>query len=113
MGTWGEKPYDSDTATEWFDHLFSKTNLVAEVEKGLDSDNIDEQRAAAFMIERLAVSVYVWPVDSFDRLIGKAIDVLIAILADAKWIDSWVSNDDIINDLFSSVRNLKERLVGV
>ncbi len=113
MGAWGEKPYDNDTAADWFDHLFNKTKFAAEVEKGLASDNIDEQRAAAFVVEKLAVSVYVWPFDSYDRLIGKAIDVLLGILGDIDWLNSWDDKDEVVKILYESLNNLKERLVEV
>lgn len=65
MGAWGVKPWDNDTAADWFMDLFDKTKLAQYVEETLrseltDSFNYPEIRAAAYMVIVLG-HWYIWP----------------------------------------------------
>ena len=69
MGTWGEKPWDSDGASDWFADLHDRTGLrtaVAEVlEGGVNQHGHEAVRAAAWVVVQLG-RVYVWPIEHLD-----------------------------------------------
>ena len=69
MGAWGTKPWDNDSAADWFGDMFDSTGLARLVEKTLNSDVEDaheEIRAAAHVLAILC-RTYVWPVNDIDR----------------------------------------------
>ncbi len=87
MGTWGRKPWDNDSAADWFGNLMDKTNLSQLVEEALHEEmeegfnvDADQIRAAAAVLILLG-HIYVWPVDDLDRLLKLAISRLEEIIA--------------------------------
>ena len=69
MGAWGIKPYENDSASDWFSDLWDEFALPSKVEETLKMDLEDgheEIRAAAYVLIQLG-NTYIWPVDSIDR----------------------------------------------
>ena len=69
MGSWGVKPYENDSAADWFGGLWDECPLPAKVEETLKldlEDYCEEIRAAAHVLLQLG-HTYIWPVDSIDR----------------------------------------------
>ncbi|MCD4675967.1 MAG: DUF4259 domain-containing protein [Desulfobacula sp.] len=53
MGAWNTKPWDNDTAADWFGKLFEETNLKEKIREGLDMDMdlyLETIRAAACIL---------------------------------------------------------------
>ena len=100
MGAWGEGPYDNDTAADWFYGLES-TGIYALIESGLASNDYYEQRAAAWLVQKLAESAYVYNVDKIDEHRRVAVEKLQGILNDDEWLDCWRDR----NVVEESIRN--------
>jgi hypothetical protein len=69
MGCWGVKPYQCDSAADWFGDLWDEFPIPAKVEETLKldlDDNHEEIRAAAHVLIQLG-KTYIWPVHSIDR----------------------------------------------
>jgi hypothetical protein len=87
MGTWGTKPWESDSGAEWFAGMMQKTGLANYVEETLhreiDEDfpgDADEIRAAATILVLLGIGE-VWPEDDRERHLELAISRLEEILS--------------------------------
>jgi hypothetical protein len=75
MGMWDFAPWDNDTAADWFGDLMDRTKLRAEWLKGIDADSEESPeivRAAGALFVMLG-RVYVWPIDSYDDDLERAI----------------------------------------
>lgn len=69
MGCWGVKPYENDSAADWFGDLWDELPIPLKVEEALKldlEDSHEEIRAAAHVIIQLGEN-YIWPVSSIDR----------------------------------------------
>jgi hypothetical protein len=69
MGCWGVRPYESDSAADWFGDLWDEFPVPSKVEETLKlelEDSHEEIRAAAHVLVQLG-QTYIWPVDSIDR----------------------------------------------
>ena len=69
MGCWGVKPYEDDSAADWFGDLWDEFPVPAKIEETLNldfEDSHEEIRAAAHILMQLG-ETYIWPVDSIDR----------------------------------------------
>jgi hypothetical protein len=65
----GTKPYENDSAADWFSNLWDEFAIPSKVEETLKldlEDNHEEIRAAAYMLLQLG-DTYIWPVYSIDR----------------------------------------------
>lgn len=102
MGAWGEGPYDNDTAADWFYGL-DNTGIYDFIESGLNSEDYYEQRAAAWLVQRLAESVYVYNLDKFDKHRKLAVERLTNILNDNDWLNSWRDRDLVEESLRSQI----------
>ncbi len=87
MGTWGTKPWESDTAADWFDNLMEETGLASYVEETLHHEigddppvDTDEIRAAAAVLLLLG-HLFVWPVEHWDEDLKLGISRLEEILS--------------------------------
>jgi hypothetical protein len=69
MGTWGHRPWDNDSAADWFGDTFADTKLAQRVEETLKLDikgHAEQIRAAASLLVLLG-HTYVWPIKDVDR----------------------------------------------
>lgn len=69
MGSWGIKPYENDSAADWFGNLWDEFPVPSKVEETLKldlDDSHEEIRAAVYMLLQLG-DTYIWPVHSIDR----------------------------------------------
>jgi hypothetical protein len=65
----GIKPYENDSAADWFSDLWDEFAIPSKVEETLKldlEDNHEEIRAAAYILLQLG-NTYIWPVYSIDR----------------------------------------------
>ena len=85
MGAWGEGPLDNDRAADWMHELLSGTGFCDRVAAGLASDDPDEVRAAAWLVQTLG-RVYVWPIDRLDADRARARAALARLLADEAFL---------------------------
>jgi hypothetical protein len=87
MGRWATRPWDSDSAADWFGEMMEKTGLAKYIEETLHREiddgfpgDADEIRAAASVLVLLG-HIYVWPVEERDEHLKLAISRLEEILA--------------------------------
>jgi len=106
MGAWGEGPYDNDTAADWFYHL-DKIGLYSLIEEGLNSKWDEEVRAAAWLVQRLAVSAYVYNVDKLDAHRELAVSKLKAMLDNQDYLDCWVDEESIRKELEQQIHEIE------
>lgn len=69
MGCWGVKPFENDSAADWFGDLWDEMPVPSKVEETLKldlEDNHEEIRAAAHVLLQLG-ETYIWPVGFIDR----------------------------------------------
>jgi hypothetical protein len=107
MGCWGVKPYESDSAADWFGDLWDEFPIPSKVEETLKldlEDNLEEIRAAAHLLVQLG-QVYIWPVDSIDR----HCDLAARRLQEIKALEEY-SGDDFQAQLQSEIDILRSRI---
>ena len=69
MSCWGVRPFESDSAADWFGDLWDEFPVPAKVEETLNrdlEDNHEEIRAAVHVLLQLGER-FIWPLDSIDR----------------------------------------------
>ena len=69
MDCWGVKPYENDSAADWFGDLWDEFPIPSKVEEALKldlEDNHEKIRAAAHVLVQLGEN-YIWPVGSIER----------------------------------------------
>jgi len=82
MGTWAYRPWDNDSAADWFGDLFDETKLAERIESTLrrDSQDSHEEIRAAAAVLLLLGHTYVWPIKRLDADLALAADRLEEIL---------------------------------
>ena len=88
MGAWGEGPYDNDTAADWF-YDISKKPITSLITNGLESKDYDEIRAAAYLLERVGETHWVYPEEYREPHVNLALEKLKDILQDDEWTSNW------------------------
>ena len=91
MGTWGDAPWDSDVAADWFADVIEANRLGTEVEDTLHSDPVEhaEEIGAAAAILIMVARVYVWPIDDIDypaRQLGRFLVIAVHL---GDWITGY------------------------
>ena len=107
MGCWGVKPYENDSAADWFGDLWDEFPIPSKVEETLKSDLEDcheELRAAAHMLVQLG-QTYIWPVHSIDR----HCDLAAQRLEHMKAMEIY-SGDDFQSELQKEIKILRSRI---
>ncbi|MBX2846905.1 MAG: hypothetical protein KTR16_01185 [Acidiferrobacterales bacterium] len=69
MGMWDFKPWDNDSAADWFGDFMDDTNIRDHWLEGIKQDPLDDAdtvRAAASIFVMLG-RVYIWPIDHLDQ----------------------------------------------
>ena len=78
MGSWGDAPWDNDTAADWFAEVVNETKFANRIAGGLNAD-VDEcpeiVRAAARVVYLLG-QLYVWPIGRWKEDVELAADRL-------------------------------------
>lgn len=108
MGAWGEKPWENDTAADMFYQL-EKVPITQVVENGLNSENEDEQIAAAWLYSRVGMG-FVYPVDLRSTHKKLAVEKLTDILANDDWLDRWKdrsAKEASIKRVLRDIKNLR------
>lgn len=90
MGSWGERPYDNDTAADWFIGLLEPAAKKIEdlLNRPVDDSHYDEYRAAAWFMTKIGRN-YVYPTAMLGDHLSKLHDRLQTIRADDDWLNSW------------------------
>jgi len=95
MGAWGSGPHDNDTAMDFF-FLLEKKPITKIVSQGLGSDDYDQVRAAAWLLQRLDRA---YPVELCGPHYELAMTRLEQILADREWMSTWKDRTAIVASL--------------
>lgn len=107
MGCWGVKPYENDSAADWFGDLWDEFPLPAKVEQTLNLDleeSHEEIRAAVHLLLQLG-KTYIWPVDSIDH----HCDLAVRRLEEIKAMEIY-SGDDFQAVLQKEIEILRSRI---
>lgn len=111
MGAWGSGPYDNDSAADWFFGL-GEIGLYDLIERGLKDGGYNEQRAAAWLVQRLAISPYVYDVYLIDEHRELAVEKLKDILDDQDWLDSWRDPDETIAEIKQQIDEIEDSIAS-
>lgn len=115
MGAWGERPYDNDTAADWFAGLLEPVAKQIEDLLNLDVDesNYDEYRAAAWFITKIGRN-YVYPtvnrgthLSILHNHLSRLHDRLQTIRNDNGWLDGWRDRAKIEAEMDNLIRQLQ------
>jgi hypothetical protein len=107
MGCWGVKPYENDSAADWFGDLWDECPVPSKVEEALELDVEDcheEIRAAAHVLLQLG-HTYIWPVGSIDR----HCDLAARRLEEIKAMEIY-SGDDFQAEMQKEIEILRSRI---
>jgi len=107
MGCWGVKPYENDSAADWFGDLWDQFPIPSKVEETLKldlEDSHEEIRAAAHMLIQLG-ETYIWPVDSIDR----HCDLAVQRLEEVKAMEIY-NGDDFQAEMQKEIEILRSRI---
>lgn len=82
MGMWDVKPWDNDSAADWFGDLMETCNIREEWLKGMAVDTEDEPEVvrAAIALFLMLGRVYIWPIAKYDEDLELAISRTKALL---------------------------------
>lgn len=113
---WDAKPWDNDTAADWFGKLMDDTALPEKVRNTLqlanaeepDEENTPVLRAAAYVLLRFGF-VYVWPINNLQDDLKRAIRALELVLAD----EEYCYNETVTAQVTSERNELQERLAKI
>jgi hypothetical protein len=106
MGCWGVKPYQNDSAADWFGYLWDECPVPSKVEETLklDLDDCHEEiRAAAHVLIQLG-ETFIWPIDSLDR----QCDLAAKRLEEIKAMEIY-SGDDFQSEIQKEIEILRSR----
>lgn len=119
MGAWGHKPWDNDTAADWFAGCFSGIDIDAKIDAAFKYryDNYDEVRAACYILEVLG-RTYVWPgkLDRLDDHLKKGLDLLRAMIdpendeSQMDFLELWGNDPEVIDSVKEQIKGLTQRL---
>lgn len=99
MGSWAEGPLESDTALD-FCYLLETKPVTELIKEGLASDNYDEIRTAAWLLEQLYA---VFPIQERTKVASLANKRLTEILEDEDWIGRWRDQEAILKAVAAQV----------
>jgi hypothetical protein len=80
VGTWGTQPWENDEAADWFGSLWVGTDVVERVDRGLEATSGQVALAAVWLCVQLC-RVYVWPIDSYEDTLARAVRAVDRLLA--------------------------------
>lgn len=108
MGAWGEKPYDNDSAADWFGDVLSPVSDKVEelLQRPVDETHYAEYRAAAWLLTKIGRN-YVYDVNRREDHLSKLHDRLQTIRADQDWIDGWQDEKEIISELDEQIAQMQ------
>lgn len=105
MGAWSVHPIGNDTAADW--NYGPGRDIAKWVEEGLEDKNPDVIRAAAFLLERTALT-YLYDIRYLDLHLDLAIEKLKQLLDDSSWIAQWNDEQEIKDSIRQQISNLQE-----
>lgn len=89
---WGNKPWDNDSASDWFAHLMGVTQFPDHIRETLllcekedaGGENTALLRAAVYCVLQFC-RVYIWPIEKIDNDLDLAIKATHKILSDESY----------------------------
>lgn len=108
MGAWGTDPWDNDAAADWFSSLFAGINVEGRVISGLEDENPDRSRAAAYLLSVLG-RPYVWPGDPIrlGQLLDSAIERMESLAADKEYLANYEDGEALLISIANLVSELQ------
>jgi hypothetical protein len=100
MGAWGTRPYDNDTAADWFGNVLQPVSDSIEelLNRPVDESHYDEYRAAAWLLIKIGRN-FVYDTFRRDDHLSRLHDRLQTIRADQGWMDGWRDSEDIKGEM--------------
>jgi hypothetical protein len=108
MGSWGERPYDNDTAADWFGEIMEVPCQKIEelLARPVDDSHYDEYRAAAWFLSKIGRN-YVYPTASLSKHLSGIHDRLQTIRNDSDWLSGWKRQDVQEKDLDDLIQQVQ------
>lgn len=108
MGSWGEKPYENDSAADWFGDVLTPVSERVQdlLDAPVDINLYSEYRAAAWMLTKIG-RTFVYPSDKLDDHLSRLHDRLQTIRNDQAWLDCWRDQDSIKQEMDGQIRQMQ------
>lgn len=108
MGAWGTRPYDNDTAADWFIGLLKPAaNQIEDLlNRPVDDSHYDEYRAAAWFLTKIGRN-FVYPTAMLGNHLSKLHDRLQTMRADDTWLSTWFKRDEIEAEMDELIQQLQ------
>jgi hypothetical protein len=108
MGAWGTRPYDNDTAADWF--AGATAGMVSEItnllQKPISDQYYDEYRAAAWILTKIGRN-YVYDSLLLDNHLAGIHERLKTMRRDTGWIATWRNPTEIQADLDDLIQQVE------
>jgi len=107
MGMWAYKPWDNDSAADWYADLMDNTQLRTQWLSGINSntsDQADVVRAAVGLFIMLG-RVYIWPIEHYDTDLGLAVKQAECLLS----VPEYQESPELIEIIKLEIQELKSR----
>lgn len=107
MGTWNFAPWDNDEAADWYGSFMDRTKLRDAWLDGIGKDPAESPavvRAAGALFVMLG-RVYIWPIETFDEDLEKAIAGLVSVTEN----DEYLEEPEFIVQINQEIDELKSR----
>ena len=110
MGTWASKPWDNDSAADWYGDLMDHCKVRDEWLKGINTNIEDEPETvrAAIGLFIFLGRVYIWPIKEYDKDLALAIDKCGELLKNEQLKESQEIIDSIKIELIELQSRIKE-----
>jgi len=108
MGMWAEKPWDNDSAADWYGDLMDDTNLRKNWLVGINKNPLDQPdvvRAAASLFLMLG-RVYIWPINDYDQ----DLDLAIKQLKKVAEYDEYQDVPELMEMILGEIEELESRI---
>lgn len=108
MGAWGTRPYDNDTAADWFGKVLKPVSDDIEelLNRPVDESSYDEYRAAAWLLIKIGRN-YVYDVNRRDQHLSGLHDRLQTMRSDTGWMGTWRDQNEIKEEMDDLVQQIQ------
>lgn len=106
MGAFGTRPYDNDTAADWFGKVLAPVSDSIEelLNRPVEEDNYDEYRAAAWLLIKIGRN-FVYDINRRNDHLSRLHTRLQIIRDDQGWMDCWT--DDIKGEMDELIQQMQ------
>jgi len=108
MGAWASRPYDNDTAADWFGKVLEPVSDSIEelLNRDVDEEHYDEYRAAAWLLTKIGRN-YVYDVNRRSDHLSKLHERLQTIRSDQGWMDCWDDKSEMKAEMDDLIQQLQ------